>query len=61
MQEPVLFFFLLPKCHTSFGVGCVAGRKDPIPHALHPFLSTSDVDRRVVKKYRLSGLGGPVH
>ena len=38
-----------------------AGGKVPIPHALHPFLSTSDVDRRVTEKIGLNGLEGPSH
>ena len=38
-----------------------AGGKVPIPHALHPFLSTSDVDKRVAKEFGLIGLGGPCH
>ena len=58
MQEPVVVF-LFPKCHTSFGVVCVAGRKGPIPHAIYPFLSTSDVNRRVVEEYDSEILGGP--
>ena len=58
--QKYIIFLLSSKCYTSFGAGC-AGGKVPIPHALHPFLSTSDVDKRVAKEFGLIGLGGPCH